>query len=556
MKTIAYLHPFTWQVGSAYKYFRYLMVNYGGVVTKSLKKLQYRPDIVVCRGDKWLHYLEAIKEDIPYLLIEHDVYGLRMGVQERWEREKVEKAAAIIFTSEDHLKYYQDLRYELPYHEVIHLRPLKEDLVFLPQKKLPGKTLVYAGGMVPLKRRKSPFGYRAYQKIFQRFIDHGWEVHIYPHHGIKFPGVFMEYQKIGCCKHSALDYHELIAEMSQYTAGFQGYNIEGVPPSAADYIITCRPNKTWDYLAAGIPTIGYNTGNTGQIYNGKWGVVLPDLEDETLQGLECRLPDIDPATRIEQVMEADKDKFERIMTEVFSRVNAQEKKRLNSAAGGRKVPVKLLKVSVLNISNRYRERAGHVFLPGEDLCITVGRGALKEISACKDLEIYQTYETKEGGEMLQEVTVRNRGAKGYIRAGRYFAPNSTSPVIKVSEYQLAEIGAVGDLSVDKLQAEQKEPERPAKMEAKQPEKNIPEHPETEQIEKEEEAEPVSGEEQEQELKQEVSEEDEVNPETIEKLNQNNIKSLRQIAKENGIPNYWLLKKEELIQALALAGVEA
>jgi len=98
----------------------------------------------------------------------------------------------------------------------------------------------------------------------------GWKVHLYP--ARKRPEL---YQKIGCKYYGRkAEGKELYQELSQYTAGLQGFaNLN----ESFDYAKTCRPNKIWNYLAAGIPTIGINPGNGIELYEGKWGYELRDI---------------------------------------------------------------------------------------------------------------------------------------------------------------------------------------------------------------------------------------------------------------------------------------
>ena len=67
---------------------------------------------------------------------------------------------------------------------------------------------------------------------------------------------------------------ELFRELSQFTAGLQGFNFQ---EDSFEYARICRPNKIWNYLAAGIPTIGFNPGNGIELYRDKWGVELKDI---------------------------------------------------------------------------------------------------------------------------------------------------------------------------------------------------------------------------------------------------------------------------------------
>jgi hypothetical protein len=100
--------------------------------------------------------------------------------------------------------------------------------------------------------------------------------------------------------------------MSQYTAGLQSYAKEDTPERAFNYTQTCRPNKVWDYLGAGIPTIGLYPGNCAKIYqDGGWGLVIPDTKQSTLENLE--LPSFSKNLRFEQIMELDLNRFETVI---------------------------------------------------------------------------------------------------------------------------------------------------------------------------------------------------------------------------------------------------
>ena len=156
---------------------------------------------------------------------------------------------------------------------VLYLRPSIVDLDFLPLPKLPGKNIVYAGGLLDNTQPHDiggRFSYRCYADIFKKFIEQGWSVHLYA--ARQRPNI---YTQIGCHYHPRFaEGKELYREMSKYQLGFQGFNdVNG----SFDYAKTCRPNKIWNYLAAGIPTVGINPGNGIELYEGKWGYELKDL---------------------------------------------------------------------------------------------------------------------------------------------------------------------------------------------------------------------------------------------------------------------------------------
>lgn len=263
------------------------------------------PPAMIVFGDNRPTYRQYLRRGVPYVLVENDIGTLRERKgPTRTEREMIENAASMLLTSEGHLAYLEQ-HYRLPPHEIVHLRPLAECLDFDPPEKLP-RTVVYSGGVVSGIVGK--FAYRTYAlEIFPAIIAAGWTVHIYS------PSLCGErvraYRDIGCELHEFVPQGELYRELARYAVGFQGYS-EHAPQ---DYVRTCRPNKLWEYLAAGIPTLGYNTGDGGSIYHGRWGLVADTLADipATLARLEAwPIPD---TLRREQVMDNDLDKFARLV---------------------------------------------------------------------------------------------------------------------------------------------------------------------------------------------------------------------------------------------------
>jgi hypothetical protein len=438
-------------VGSQLKYPGMLMKKHNCELVDNLKHVSIIPDIAYCNGDHWTDYKQAFDTGIPYILSEHDVFTLRTGITNSiLEKEMIENAACIIFTSEDHLDYCKS-KYNLPPYEIIYLRPSREDLDFQYKPKLKGKHLVYAGGIVPRNKKNSWYGYRTYHDYFQSFMDAGWTVHVYPHHGIKHTQ--KEYERMGCITHRSEDYRVLLREMSQYTAGLQSYNKEEVPEVSYEYTQTCRPNKLWDYLAAGIPTIGYNPGNGRKIYEGKWGIVIDDLDYGTLVDLDKKLPSIDESVRLKEVMDEDKDKFDNLVrialearkTKYFMskkfimRPNIQEELKHD----------RNIKVIAKNTKDRVRQRAEFVFNAFEENILTLTRDQYKEISACRSLKIIQRGEYNMAGE-TKRIIVKNTSHKGYIRGGRLFRGHSTTGPIEISPSAYLEIKACKNLEIEEV----------------------------------------------------------------------------------------------------------
>jgi len=264
--------------GARYKYFKFFKDIYSDKVKLfrhySIAFLKaFKPDIVIVFGAFMKSFKYPLRLNIPYVLCDHDISSLYAETAVIYEKIKVTNAAKIIFTSEEHQDYIcQKYNYPREKTMVLYLRPSIGDLEFDPLQKLPGLNLVYAGGLLSGNSVKGRYGYRVYIEIFQKFIQYGWKVHLYP--AREAP---MIYSEIGCIFHPVLpEGLQLYRSMSQYTAGLQSYFNA---PDSVSYAFKCRPNKLWNYLAAGIPTIGFNGGNGMKFYIDKWGLELKELED-------------------------------------------------------------------------------------------------------------------------------------------------------------------------------------------------------------------------------------------------------------------------------------
>jgi len=331
--------------GSGYKYFSFLRQEYGGVelllgnLKQDLKVI--RPDLVFVQGDWMQTYKVPLNLGIPYVLVEHDVMSLRTklsNVELANEERMITCARAVIFTSEDHADYVTSKYVNCPEHRVIHLKPLLKDVNFKRNdKKLRGKHLVYAGGIQLEKSRHARYGYRSYHEVFKSFIDVGWTVHLYPNNRNKTAR--FDYKDLGCELHHPLPYNELLREIGIYTAGLLGYAKNGVPSQAFDYTQKCRPNKNWDYLAAGIPTIAVNAGNAAnEAVKGGWGI-RADLGNGGLKNIHKRLPEITDKMRFSQVMDLSKKKFDEIIMIGLTKKRSNERIEIIEKVKGGKIVI-------------------------------------------------------------------------------------------------------------------------------------------------------------------------------------------------------------------------
>lgn len=306
-------------VGSAYKYSELLKLACEVDIVRAddpaLEERVRAADFCAVRADRFRHYEIARDLGRPWLTIAHDLAAMRDPETEaaRDERALLTGAFGVVFATEP-LRVWAKPRYRLPATTVISLRPLRADLDFEPLVKLPGRTLVYAGGIGPMHAVHTPWGYRSNRLIFEAAIRGGWEVHVYP--VTTRGGVDEEYRRAGCVVHKPINERYILRELSQYGAGLQVFWTEGVPRPAVEYVRLAWPNKSWLYQAAGIPTVGTNPGfEAARIYEGRWGIVLDSwLDLERLQPDD--LPALDDDLREREVADRDLPKLRRLLARV------------------------------------------------------------------------------------------------------------------------------------------------------------------------------------------------------------------------------------------------
>ncbi|MDH3267326.1 MAG: hypothetical protein OEM46_00585 [Ignavibacteria bacterium] len=275
-------------VGSVYKYakliskFSDVYIHWAIGFNRFKREMErIEPDFVFVWGDGQTNYAFAQRLGLSYVLVEMDVFSLRWGdMKAHWfEPDMVKGAEKIICTSKLHAEYLKK-KYKVE-SLIIPLKPFSEDLEFSPKPKIPGgNNLVYAGSLVGSKDRHAPYGYRYYIPYFKKLKALGWNIHLYPGYELSNDRID-EYDNAGFTIHNHIAQNELYRELSQYDVGFHGYNKEGVPEVSFNYSQMCLPNKTWEYLAAGIPTISYNGGFSSDfIKEGGWGKKLRTLNKE------------------------------------------------------------------------------------------------------------------------------------------------------------------------------------------------------------------------------------------------------------------------------------
>jgi hypothetical protein len=241
---------------------------------KSVNKLmgmleEFEPDVVHAYCDKTV--LAAISLELKFRTIidMHDCAEYR-GQEDPFIKWVYQHNEPKIFASPG-LAEYVIKNYGIKDHHIIMNLPLRKWLNFELKKKLPGDNIVYFGGLANLNGKHS---YRYYEKIFQEFERNGIKVHVYP----ASPKITQENLGWdGCIIHDTLDgYKTIYSELSQYQAGFAGYNDIDADPKILTYPQACIPNKAFDYMMAGIPTVAYNLGYSEKFVR-NWGVCINNI---------------------------------------------------------------------------------------------------------------------------------------------------------------------------------------------------------------------------------------------------------------------------------------
>ena len=225
-----------------------------------------------------------VDADVPFIAHQHDVFGMREADYFEPFLHMAPKAVSV-FTSQAHRDYVFG-RWNLPFgdsHLIFNLPVMAwQPEIPKPRVKI-DRSLVYFGGVNTDPSANT--GYRFYLPQWRRLVEAGVKVHIYTH-GQLSRGLYSTYRSHPLMFiHQRIPHHRLYEEISQYTVGFNGYNnIGGVPKAWCDFAPTCVPNKAFDYMFAGIPTLSYNLGESLK-YALPW-TVPRDHVDQLVDGFE------------------------------------------------------------------------------------------------------------------------------------------------------------------------------------------------------------------------------------------------------------------------------
>jgi len=218
--------------------------------------------------------LPLLKTGRKFVAHQPDVYTMR-GAQDIGEASvHMSEKTVSVFPSESCRRYMR---------KKLHL-PKKDTYVFkaMPvlawQPELPkpkdhvSNSLVYAGYVTT--DPAAPNGFRYFADIFRKLLDAGIHIYLMNAGEAVFPAVLEAYKAPGMTNLHIMvgkPYRELYEELARYDVGFCGFTRPPeLPDIVKDYGDQSLPNKTFDYMFAGIPTLGHNMAEACPYVN-KWG---------------------------------------------------------------------------------------------------------------------------------------------------------------------------------------------------------------------------------------------------------------------------------------------
>lgn len=228
--------------------------------------------------DNTMPLKSLVKSGEPFICHQHDICSMRVDVDWFEPHLYAAKQAVKVMTSLKHAEY-MTARWKLDPGEITIVQSLPlmsmQPEIPKPEYKLKN-SIVYFGGLQTTP--DAEMGYRFYLPYWTVLAEAGIQVHVYTT-GRCARKAFDKYIHPLIFLHNRIPHYQLYQELSKYEVGFAGYNdLCGVPKTSRDYCVTCVPNKTFDYMFAGIPTLAYNMGESRPWIN-QWGKCVRQLDE-------------------------------------------------------------------------------------------------------------------------------------------------------------------------------------------------------------------------------------------------------------------------------------
>jgi len=210
----------------------------------------------------------------------HDVDNIRRKFIPLEERMAFKEADGIIYVSEP-IKGICDRLHSITVPSMVLYNYPTQSMVDSVNMSFgeKSKTLVYEGGVNPIGdaphivEMNKVFKYRDLFPIFKQLIEMGNEVHVYPGNA----DAFNTGQYTGVILHPPTMFDKLLVEIAQFKYNLCIFNNEDGKEDQVNYT---TPNKLWDGLCAGLPTIGCYCKETEKyIDKHKIGWTFSNIED-------------------------------------------------------------------------------------------------------------------------------------------------------------------------------------------------------------------------------------------------------------------------------------
>jgi len=208
--------------------------------------------------DEIVSWSKEVLEDTVVIYDCHDSDLIRRGYIPIQERRAYNSADAVIYVSEPIRKICSEIHnldiptmvmYNYPTQSMIDNTEVDFDNAHTKKR-----TLVYEGGINPvgdspeIKEMNRIFKYRNLFPLFQELIYMGNEVHAFPGN----QDAFITGQTTGVILYPPTIFNKLLQEMTKYKYNLLIFNNED---GKQEQVLYTTPNKLWDGLAAGLPSI-------------------------------------------------------------------------------------------------------------------------------------------------------------------------------------------------------------------------------------------------------------------------------------------------------------
>lgn len=229
-------------------------------------------DIIHCHNEpSWIG--TAAKEarpDMPVIMDCHDLNSARFRTANDIELKMVITMDGFITPSKGYKQHLKDF-YGSNKPALVLYSMVNEFLQYWKQPpcNVPSVAgIVYEGGLTA--NDEAPHSYRDYRPVVKKMVEMRIPFHIYGANN-HWDSI---YQNLGAYTYPLMPYHILLNSLRRYDWGFVG---PGIPHPAFEW---CMPNKLFEYLAAGIPVIVWESAEAAQFVEDRHiGWVVRDLDE-------------------------------------------------------------------------------------------------------------------------------------------------------------------------------------------------------------------------------------------------------------------------------------